>query len=349
MPIWLADALRHGADTFNSTTSTGMLTIDRIPIFVAVAIFLLCIFTITAWPRDLASIQELQQTYDDDRQMQDSTASVTKPMSPADRLKTQAVVPPSFNAQNDTFSTPKHIRIHPARPRPDQVILLTAADGGGHNGGIKNIMERALENRQEYCDYHGYICHWVNISRFDLHGKSPVWAKLPAVIETLETYPDAQWVWMLDLDAIIMSPRVDIAQKLLSHDSMKQQLLTNEKIKRTPWTTPTEIDPNDIDLLIAQDHGNINAGSFLVRRSKGTSLLLDMWKDSIIMDKGFPGAEQDAIVSSPHDSSGPSMLMLAPVLTSCPPTDTSRPHSCLRTQASWNRASANDTILGGER
>lgn len=267
-------------------------------ILVAVAIFLLCIFTITAWPRDLRALQALQRI-PKVSETSNSPIAPDRTLSPAERLQTQAPVPQSFDAGNSTFLVPKNIYFDPAGPRPEQVVLLTASDGGGHNGGIQNIMERALENRQEYCDYQGYICHWANISRFNLNGKSPVWGKLPAIVETFETYPDAQWVWMLDLDAIIMSPKVDIARELLSHNGMKKQFLTDEKIKRTPWTTPKEIDPNNIDLLIAQDHGNINAGSFLVRRTKGASLLLDTWKDPVMMDTGFRGAEQDAIVSLP--------------------------------------------------
>ncbi|KAF2102605.1 galactosyl transferase, partial [Rhizodiscina lignyota] len=182
-------------------------------------------------------------------------------------------------------------------PRPEQFVVLTASDGGGHNGGIENIMENALTNRQEYCDAHGYICHWVDVSRFDMDGAHPVWKKLPAIIETFQTYPDVQWVWMLDLDAIIMSPEIDIVQQLLSHSGMQQQLKKDQQIKRTPYFTPHEIDPRNIDLLMAQDHGNLNAGSFLVRRSEFSQWLLDMWTDPVFIKKAdFGGAEQDAII-----------------------------------------------------
>lgn len=53
-------------------------------------------------------------------------------------------------------------------PRNQDVIFLTASDGGGHNSAIPNVLERALENREEYCARHGYINLWLNTSRYDI-------------------------------------------------------------------------------------------------------------------------------------------------------------------------------------
>lgn len=60
--------------------------------------------------------------------------------------------------------------------------------------------------------------------------KHPVWCKLPAIAEALESYPFAEWVWWLDLDTIIMTPHLDLHEYLLSPTAMKTRLLKGETI-----------------------------------------------------------------------------------------------------------------------
>lgn len=54
------------------------------------------------------------------------------------------------------------------KPKSSDVVVLTASDGGGHNSVIPNILERVLEDRQKYCDKHGYVNMWLNTSRYDI-------------------------------------------------------------------------------------------------------------------------------------------------------------------------------------
>ena len=53
-------------------------------------------------------------------------------------------------------------------PRNRDIVVLTASDGGGHNSAIKDVLSRVLQDRQEYCDKHGYINLWLNTSRYDI-------------------------------------------------------------------------------------------------------------------------------------------------------------------------------------
>ena len=57
---------------------------------------------------------------------------------------------------------------------PHEVVVLTASDGGGHNKAIPNLLELAIQNRQEYCDYHGYRCVWFDSSKYDMNGAHKV-------------------------------------------------------------------------------------------------------------------------------------------------------------------------------
>lgn len=222
------------------------------------------------------------------------------PTAAFDILETQVPYPSDFDATSQMFDLngpPKH---NPAGPRPDQIVLLTATDGRGHNAEVKNIVDMALHNRREYCAQHGYINHFINVSRIDIHAR-PVWKKLPAIIETFQTYPDALWVWWLDLDAIIMTSDFAIEKKILSDAALEKILLKNKEYRQHKHQglgvfTAEEPKVHDIDLLVAQDHDSINAGSFMLRRSQATQMLLEKWRDPVNMHHGFPMEEQDALI-----------------------------------------------------
>lgn len=53
-------------------------------------------------------------------------------------------------------------------PRNRDIVVLTASDGGGHNSAIPNILERVLDDRENYCARHGYTSLWLNTSRYDV-------------------------------------------------------------------------------------------------------------------------------------------------------------------------------------
>jgi hypothetical protein len=123
-----------------------------------------------------------------------------------------------------------------------------------------------------------------------------VWGKIPALIDTFRRYPEAEWVWFLDLDAIIMSPEYDLVKNILSKKGLESKILRSTKFNTLELYTPPEQDWKDIDFIIAQDHNGLNAGSFLVRRSRYTEVLLDFWADPLLMIQKWPGREQEALV-----------------------------------------------------
>lgn len=206
-----------------------------------------------------------------------------------------------FPEGQKTFNVPDSIVYSKDGPKPSEVILLAASDGKGHNGGIPDLLEKAKQNRKEYADLHGYIFNFINITRYDLGGAHPVWAKLPAIVDSFNEYPDAQWVWWLDLDAIIMSPQLDLNSHLLSHTAMYSRLEKGLQLAmggghQTDIYTPKEPDVSQIDIIVAQDHNGLNAGSFFIRRSAFTKWLLDMWSDPAFINAKWPGQEQDALL-----------------------------------------------------
>ncbi|KAI5778525.1 galactosyl transferase GMA12/MNN10 family-domain-containing protein [Geopyxis carbonaria] len=210
--------------------------------------------------------------------------------------KTYKITVPAFN----TTTATQHGSLDPS-----QIVILTASDGKGHNGAIPNIFETTAANRAAYAARHGYHSHFLNISAFALHGAHPVWAKLPAIASTFNAFPDAEWIWWLDLDALITTPAIELTAHLLSPEALAARVLTSEKLtKVTPKhaeasetiRTPPSYDPAEINLVMTQDHNGPNAGSFFIRRSAWTRTFMDTWADPLYVAAGWIGQEQDAVV-----------------------------------------------------
>ncbi|EUC38845.1 glycosyltransferase family 34 protein [Bipolaris zeicola 26-R-13] len=186
-------------------------------------------------------------------------------------------------------------------PKPKNVIILTASDGGGHNSQIPNLLERVLENREEYCNRHGYTNLWLNTSRYDIGDSHRVWAKIPALAEAFYLHPKAEWIWLMDADMIIMTPSVPLISTILSPSAIEKSIMRNTMLlngTRPPTNifTPTRYRVEDVDILITQDHQFVNAGSIFFRRSAFTRFFLEMMTDkTMLMGKEHHLAEQNAI------------------------------------------------------
>ena len=208
-------------------------------------------------------------------------------------------------ALNTTFHVPDDMHYSFKGPDPSEVVIVTASDGKGHNGGIDDILGQTAANRKAYCEHHGYNYHFVNISKFDIPDAHPVWKKIPAIVDAFNQYPKAQWVFFLDLDAIIMSPKQDLNSLILSHAGLAKSLdfgVEWHRSDRIPlgvyMPNQEDVKFDEIDMLVTQDHNGINAGSFFLRRSKFTQWMLDIWADPFFMRHDWPGQEQDTLVCS---------------------------------------------------
>ena len=71
----------------------------------------------------------------------------------------------------------------------------------------------------------------VNLSKYAIsETASPVWAKLPAILDAFERYPDAEWIWWLDMDAIIMTPDIELYQFILSPQALQRSMVKDDPI-----------------------------------------------------------------------------------------------------------------------
>jgi len=290
----------------------------RNPIIIGVVAFVLLYIVFGSHPYDeytnIKNINNIPLTWDtiSGEASTIATASPTATPKPTKVWNpdgyTVAPEPPStfFKLQPEwDFDVPAKLKTKPKGPDPSTIAVLTAADGMGHNGAIPDLLKRAWENRQEYCDYHGYRNVWMNTSRYDIGEAHRTWSKMPAIPEVFHKYPEIDWIWLVDSDAIIMSPETSLTEKVLKPAALNHWLMkgvtfvngSDEKarIRVTQVKTLDDYNVEDIDLIVTQDHQSMNTGSMLIRRSMFTKFLLDIWTDPLMMSNPWPGAEQDAI------------------------------------------------------
>ncbi|KAI5195632.1 hypothetical protein E4T38_08932 [Aureobasidium subglaciale] len=181
-------------------------------------------------------------------------------------------------------------------PRGKDVVLLMASDNKGNQGQpIHNLRERVIENRQEYADWHGYTFYQVDFDELDFSGPV-VWKKILAIQKAFAAHPEAEWIWWLDLDAIIMTPNVALSTYLLHPSVLEKRLLKDVVVKHTPHNG-SSVAAEDVNLIIAQDHNGLNAGSLFLRRGAWTRMLLDAWTDPYVIEHHKDkGKEQDALI-----------------------------------------------------
>ena len=90
----------------------------------------------------------------------------------------------------------------------------------------------------------GYDFFTVDLAKYSLVKKAqPAWGKIPAILETFEKYPGAEWIWWLDVDAIIMTPEIDLFEHILDPNVLRSRVLEGEPI-----------------VILGQDYTAVNSG-----------------------------------------------------------------------------------------
>lgn len=169
------------------------------------------------------------------------------------------------------------------RPRPEQIALLMGATRTA-SSYFSQVIDLAAANRRAYAERHGYRFVYVDLDKYHEATKPVVYAKIPAIADVFKQFPDVQWVWWLDLDAIIMDFDVELVDAVLAPNALANHLVNHTLLNWNRKTTKvwSEAQPQNlanVDVVIAQDHNELNAGSFMLRRSLFTEHLLDIWGD----------------------------------------------------------------------
>ncbi|KAK1064584.1 alpha-1,6-mannosyltransferase [Friedmanniomyces endolithicus] len=208
------------------------------------------------------------------------------------------------------------------------VIILAANQGGGvmeWKGPREWAIERdSVKNKKKYVADWGYELDIVDMStkKRYAHEWRESWEKVDVIRKAMTKYPDAEWFWWLDLNTFIMEPSYSLQSHIFSnlnaHTYRDINLYNPLHIQHPPNGTSGDANapqyanyldpetlspvgdgkPNSINLIVPQDCGGFNLGSFFVRRSAWTDRLLDIWWDPVFYEQKhmeWEHKEQDAL------------------------------------------------------
>jgi hypothetical protein len=175
-----------------------------------------------------------------------------------------------------------------------KVALVTASDYAPTEPGIGNTIASAIKEREAYAKKFGYTFDVIDLRTFKTNLPSDTvapWKKIAVIQHIFKLRPEADWVWWLDMDAVLMDTydlqdyvfddlyRLQISARTIAtrHASVGLPNLFH-KVQQIPL--------HQANLIITPDMNQprVNAGSFLLRRGSWTDILLDLWTDPTFLD-----------------------------------------------------------------
>ncbi|KAF3938272.1 hypothetical protein ABW19_dt0206626 [Dactylella cylindrospora] len=180
------------------------------------------------------------------------------------------------------------------------VIILAANQGGGVLGWKTPkewyVERESIKNKKAYAARHGYtleIRDMKSLKRY-AHEWRESWEKVDILKQTMKKYPHAEWFWYLDVQTFIMEPGISLQDHIFNrlHEVTFRDINKHNPLNITHPPKKRYLDPtakskvgdgNDdsIGLIVPQDCGGFNLGSFFARRSEFTERLLDVWWDPV--------------------------------------------------------------------
>ena len=184
------------------------------------------------------------------------------------------------------------------------VILPTNIGGGvlGWKGPQEWAVEKvSIQNKRAYVRRHNYGLAVADMSmqRKYAHEWRESWEKVDTIKRVMRENPHAEWFWWLDLSTYIMEPDVSLQKHIF--DDLENNVVRNLSAAFNPSGYRDDVAFVDytqpINMVIPQDCGGFNLGSFFLRRSEWTERLLDVWWDPVFYEQKhmeWAHKEQDA-------------------------------------------------------
>ncbi|KAF2035690.1 hypothetical protein EK21DRAFT_84116 [Setomelanomma holmii] len=180
------------------------------------------------------------------------------------------------------------------------VVILAANQGGGvmeWKGPREWAIERdSVKNKKKYTKNWGYDLEIVDMStkKRYAHEWRESWEKVDTIRNAMRKYPHAEWFWWLDTNTFIMEPSLSLQNhifkrldKITYRDINRYNPLNISHPLADEYLDPETRSPvgdgkvESINMIIPQDCGGFNLGSFMVRRSVWMDRLLDIWWDPV--------------------------------------------------------------------
>lgn len=173
------------------------------------------------------------------------------------------------------------------------VIILAVNDGGGVERWKTpeewSVERSSIANKKEYAEKHGYTLTLkdTSLKRRYSHEWRESWEKVDIIRQTMREYPDAEWFWWLDMYTFIMEPELSLDNYLFKDIEKKSYRYVNyyNPLGLSVDEPYVNTKDNPVNFIASQDCGGFNLGSFFIKRSEWSDILLDSWWDPVLYEQ----------------------------------------------------------------
>ncbi|BFZ58180.1 putative alpha-1,6-mannosyltransferase mnn11 [Savitreella phatthalungensis] len=158
------------------------------------------------------------------------------------------------------------------------------------------------EDREQYCAQHECTAVFKDVDGYVLSSKSSKmspdsWGKVAALRAVLEEHPDAEWVWFLDSESLIMDHSINLRQTVLEDHRLDKLMQRNTPIVPPDSLIRTDktMTPKDVSLVISHDHAGLTTHSFVLRNDDFSRYLLDLWNAPLYRSYNYDRQETAAL------------------------------------------------------
>ncbi|KAF3765844.1 family 34 glycosyltransferase [Cryphonectria parasitica EP155] len=189
---------------------------------------------------------------------------------------------------------------HVPSGRPPAVIV-TVLDERRFGSKYTELLK---ENRKLYAERHGrispssgYITFFPQVGDYDLKKSPSSWTKIVAMRHAMTKFPDASYLWYVDVDTFIMNPQISVDRDVMAPAKLEATMIVDHPVVPPDSIIHTfsHLGGGDVDLVLTQDKEGLVTSSFVLRNSEWSRYLLETWFDPIYRSYNFQKAETHAL------------------------------------------------------
>lgn len=221
-------------------------------------------------------------------------------IAPADKKK----VPKNLLSDKKLSTAESTFKYTDASPT---FVLVTSLDQEEHT---QEYIAKILQNRKEYAKAYNYGVYARYVQDFEDHYQvarhhSKSWGKIALCRAAMAAFPNAEYFWFLDSNAIIMNPQVDIYEHVVSSERLDKFIQHGTAVLRknkagdedlNPVVTSKTITAQDAKLIFVQDEVGLSARSFVFKNDPLSLTFLEYWDSNQFKTySGFDREESSAL------------------------------------------------------
>lgn len=145
----------------------------------------------------------------------------------------------------------------------------------------------------------GYATFFPKVGDYDFKDSPASWNKVVAMRHAMTKFPDATYLWYVDVDTFIMNPQLSIEKDIMAPAKLEAKMIIDHPVVPPDSIIHTfaHLSGGDVDVVVTQDKEGLATASFVMRNSEWSRFFLETWFDPMYRSYNFQKAETHALVS----------------------------------------------------